>query len=110
MLITQKTEDEAVIALHDNGLDIALTIEALLEGPQVNLSFMCIRVFWRFMFYMLFFFPQESWSTTGKKKKNRASSVNKKEKEELKNGEVEGGGQLNTSLLILFTELNQNSM
>lgn len=35
MSITQKSEDEVVIALHDNGLDIALTIEALLEGPQV---------------------------------------------------------------------------
>lgn len=39
MSITQKTEDEVVIALHDNGLDIALTIDALLEGPQVNLFF-----------------------------------------------------------------------
>jgi len=38
MQITQKTEDEIVIALHDNALDIALTIEALLEGPQVYLS------------------------------------------------------------------------
>lgn len=35
MQITQKTEDEVVIALHDNGLDVALTIDALLEGPQV---------------------------------------------------------------------------
>lgn len=39
MSITQKTEDEVVIALHDNGLDISLTIEALLEGPQVYLIF-----------------------------------------------------------------------
>lgn len=39
MSITQKTEDEVVIALHDNSLDISLTIEALLEGPQVNFSF-----------------------------------------------------------------------
>lgn len=38
MQITQKTEDEVVIALHDNALDIALTIDALLEGPQVCLS------------------------------------------------------------------------
>ncbi|XP_025406617.1 protein lingerer isoform X3 [Sipha flava] len=68
MTITQKTEDEAVIALHDNGLDVTLTVEAILEGPL------------------------ESWSTTGKKKKNRANSVNKKEKEELvKNGETDGG-------------------
>jgi len=37
MQITQKTEDEIVIALHDNALDIALTIGALLEGPQVYL-------------------------------------------------------------------------
>jgi len=37
MQITQKTEDEIVIALHDNALDIALTIDALLEGPQVYL-------------------------------------------------------------------------
>ncbi|XP_050427101.1 protein lingerer isoform X3 [Adelges cooleyi] len=66
MQITQKSEDEIVIALHDNSLDVALTIDALLEGPQ------------------------ESWSTTGKKKKNRANSVNKKDKEELKNGEVDG--------------------
>lgn len=35
MLITQKTEDEVVIALHDHGLDIALTIDALFEGTQV---------------------------------------------------------------------------
>lgn len=33
MTITQKTEDEVVIALHDNGLDMSLTVEALLEGP-----------------------------------------------------------------------------
>lgn len=26
------------IALHDNELDVALTIEALIEGPQVCLS------------------------------------------------------------------------
>jgi len=38
MQITQKTEDEVVYALHDNALDIALTIDALLEGPQVYLS------------------------------------------------------------------------
>lgn len=31
----QRTEDEVVIALHDNSLDVALTIDALLEGPQV---------------------------------------------------------------------------
>lgn len=67
VLITQKSEDEVAIALHDNELDVGLTIEAILEGPQ------------------------ESWSTTGKKKKNRASSVNKKDKEELTNGEVDGG-------------------
>ncbi|VVC33301.1 Hypothetical protein CINCED_3A019141 [Cinara cedri] len=65
MLITQKSEDEIVIALHDHGLDIALTIDALFEGTQ------------------------ESWSTTGKKKKNRASSINKKDQDELKNGEVD---------------------
>lgn len=35
MVITQKSEDEVVIALHDHGLDIALTIGALLEGTQV---------------------------------------------------------------------------
>lgn len=34
-------------------------------------------------------FLKESWSTTGKKKKNRASSVNKKDQDELKNGEVD---------------------
>lgn len=55
-MITQKTEDEAVIALHDNGLDIALTIEALLEGPQVKLCSMCICVFSRSMFDLLFLF------------------------------------------------------
>lgn len=38
MQIIQKPEDEILIALHDNGLDIALTIDALLEGPQVCLS------------------------------------------------------------------------
>lgn len=43
MSITQKTEDEVVIALHDNGLDIALTIDALLEGPQVNSLFYFIH-------------------------------------------------------------------
>lgn len=35
MLITHKEEDDVVIALHDNGLDIALTVDALLEGNQV---------------------------------------------------------------------------
>lgn len=39
VIITHKSEDEVAIALHDNELDIALTIEALLEGPQVNLTF-----------------------------------------------------------------------
>lgn len=49
MSITQKTEDEVVIALHDNGLDIALTIDALLEGPQVNklFSFMYEKMFYK---------------------------------------------------------------
>jgi hypothetical protein len=46
MTITQKTEDEAVIALHDNGLDVTLTVEAILEGPLVCLNFdMCLSMF-----------------------------------------------------------------
>lgn len=35
MAITQKSEDEVVIALHDNGLDVELSIHALFERPQV---------------------------------------------------------------------------
>lgn len=39
MTITQKTEDEVVIALHDNGLDISLTVGALMEGQLVCFNF-----------------------------------------------------------------------
>ncbi|XP_015368477.1 PREDICTED: protein lingerer isoform X3 [Diuraphis noxia] len=86
MQITQKTEDEVVIALHDNALDIALTIEALLEGPQ------------------------ESWSTTGKKKKNRASSVNKKEKDDvIKNGEADGDAEWDETITQAASITAQNN-
>ncbi|XP_050519774.1 protein lingerer isoform X2 [Daktulosphaira vitifoliae] len=81
MQIIQKSEDEIVIALHDNSLDVALTIDALLEGPQ------------------------ESWSTTGKKKKNRANSVNKKE---IKNGDVDGEGDWDESVTPATTHSGQN--
>jgi len=41
MLITQVSEDEAIIALHDNALDLSLTIEALLEGSISQVLHFC---------------------------------------------------------------------